>query len=435
MTREEKRKIKEEGNNEFVEFQKIETKYFKEFKKDLGKVEDPRHQSYIEYSMLEILYTMIMKNACNLQSMREMTESFNKKELIKNIGTVVGNEELEEIPHYVTINECLKRLNPEELEIFRTKMIKTLIRRKTFYEGRLLKKYWPVVVDATHICTFRKRHCKHCLTKTTTDKETGEKITIYYHNVLEAKIIFADDMVLSIGTEFVENEKENVSKQDCEINAFKRLAVKIKKAFKRLPICILGDSLYAAESIFEICESFDWSYIIRLKEKKIPTITNEFELLKDMEEGNRYEGLKWVNDIDYNNRKVHVLEYKTVEKEVKKEFCWITDIKIASKELAESIAKVGRKRWKIENEGFNIQKNHRYDITHANSLDYNAMKNHYLLIQISDILMQLYEKGSEIVKLLEKTIKNISSDLLLSFTGHITREDIFNATHPHRDAS
>ena len=435
MTRKEKRKIKEQGSNEFVEFQKTEMKYFKEFKKDLGKIEDPRHQSYIEYSMLEILYPMIMKNACNLQSMREMTESFNTKKIIKNMGTVVGNEELEEIPHYVTINECLKKLNPEELEIFRTKMIKTLIRRKTFYEGRLLGKYWPVVVDATHICTFSKRHCKHCLTKTTTDKETGEKTTIYYHNVLEAKIIFADDMVLSIGTEFVENEKESVSKQDCEIKAFKRLAVKIKKAFKRLPICILGDSLYAAESIFEICESFDWRYIIRLKEKKIPTITNEFELLKDMEEGNKYEGLKWVNDIDYNDRKVQVLEYKTVEKEVKKEFCWITDIKISSKELAESIAKFGRKRWKIENEGFNIQKNHRYDITHANSLDYNAMKNHYLLIQISDMLLQLYEKGSEVVKLLEKTIKNISSDLLLSFAGHITREDIFGSTHPFRDAS
>ena len=34
-------------------------------------------------------------------------------------------------------------------------------------------------------------------------------------------------MVLSIGSEFV----ENVAKQDCEIQAFKRLAPKIKKDF------------------------------------------------------------------------------------------------------------------------------------------------------------------------------------------------------------
>jgi hypothetical protein len=273
------------------------------------------------------------------------------------------------------------------------------------------------------------------LTKTTTNEETGEKKTIYYHNVLEAKIVFSDNMILSIGTEFVENEKENVSKQDCEINAFKRLALKLKKAYPRLPICILGDSLYAAESIFKVCEDFDWRYIIRFKEKRIPSISSEFELLKNMEEKSQNEGMKWVNDISYNKRHVHVIEYKTIEKDIKKEFCWLTDMKIFSKKQAREIVKIGRYRWKIENEGFNVQKNLRYDITHANSLNYNAMKNHYLLIQISDILLQLYEKGSEMIKLLEKTIKNISSDLLSSFSGHITREDIFNVTHPHRDAS
>jgi hypothetical protein len=435
MKREEKRKLKAKEGNAMVEFQKTERKFFKNFKKDIGKIEDPRHQSYIDYRIEEVIYPIIMKNACNLQSMREMTESFNTTEIIRNMGMILRNEELEELPHYVTINDCLKKMNPKELEKIRTSMIKALIRRKTFYDGRLLDRYWPVVVDATHICTFKERHCKHCLTKTTTNEETGEKKTIYYHNVLEAKIVFSDNMILSIGTEFVENEKENVSKQDCEINAFKRLALKLKKAYPRLPICILGDSLYAAESIFKVCEDFDWRYIIRFKEKRIPSISSEFELLKNMEEKSQNEGMKWVNDISYNKRHVHVIEYKTIEKDIKKEFCWLTDMKIFSKKQAREIVKIGRYRWKIENEGFNVQKNLRYDITHANSLNYNAMKNHYLLIQISDILLQLYEKGSEMIKLLEKTIKNISSDLLSSFSGHITREDIFNVTHPHRDAS
>ncbi|MGB8452179.1 MAG: hypothetical protein WCD89_07585 [Anaerocolumna sp.] len=83
-------------------------------------------------------------------------------------------------------------------------------------------------------------------------------------------------------------------------------------------------------------------------------------------------------------------------------------------------------RWKIENEGFNIQKNLRYEITHANSKNYNALKNHYLITQIADIILQLYEKGIPIIKELNKTIKNISSDLLASFGRQLTREDIFN---------
>ena len=52
-------------------------------------------------------------------------------------------------------------------------------------------------------------------------------------------------MVFSIGSEFVENETENVSKQDREISALKRLAKKIKKEYPRLKIIIGADALYA----------------------------------------------------------------------------------------------------------------------------------------------------------------------------------------------
>ena len=49
---------------------------------------------------------------------------------------------------------------------------------------------------------------------------------------------------------------------------------------------------------------------------------------------------------------------------------------------AGEFAKAGRGRWCIENQGFNIQKNVRYDIQHADSLDYNAMKCHYFCRQL-----------------------------------------------------
>ncbi|WP_205694291.1 hypothetical protein [Clostridium manihotivorum] len=59
-------------------------------------------------------------------------------------------------------------------------------------------------------------------------------------------------MVFSILTEFVENETESVSKQDCEINAAKRLMKKLKYKFRKLNICLLGDSLYACEPIYQL---------------------------------------------------------------------------------------------------------------------------------------------------------------------------------------
>ena len=58
------------------------------------------------------------------------------------------------------------------------------------------------------------------------------------------------------------------------------------------------------------------------------------------------------------------------------------------------IVQMGRKRWKTENEGFNEQKNGTYNISHLCSRFENALKIHYLLIQIAHTIRQLFELGS-----------------------------------------
>ena len=92
----------------------------------------------------------------------------------------------------------------------------------------------------------------------------------------------------------------------------------------------------------------------------------------------------------------------------------------------------GRSRWKIENEGFNNQKTKKYMIEHANSLNYNAMKNHYLITQLADILRQLYEKGVDKIRDLRKGIKEISFNLLESFRTRLLTDykDILNLEKP-----
>ena len=136
---------------------------------------------------------------------------------------------------------------------------------------------------------------------------------------------------------------------------------------------------------------------------------------------------EYINEIDYEGHKVNELKYReeTVEKvEVKiTNFQWITNI-IITKKNALKIADTGRLRWKIENEGFNRQKNWQGDITHACSWNEWALKNHYLMQQISDFMKQLYEYY--ILKKLGiiKKQKNISPDLLESFSWQQTAEDI-----------
>ncbi len=99
-----------------------------------------------------------------------------------------------------------------------------------------------------------------------------------------------------------------------------------------------------------------------------------------------------------------------------------------NKEIQEEIVTTGRERWKIENKGFNEQKNHGYFIQHVFSRNYNAMKNHYLLAQIAHTIRQLMENGLEIYKGHKKKLKDISSKLFELFrTRILTKEEIKEA--------
>jgi hypothetical protein len=191
----------------------------------------------------------------------------------------------------------------------------------------------------------------------------------------------------------------------------------------------LGDSLYANAPVFEICKNNNWEFLIRYKDGSIPTLAEEYKEIKNMGEAEettidieeifkrkpnelKKHQIKWVNDLIYNNYTVAVFEL-VIKGNRKKElrFQWVTSLRLNSR-TASVFAETGRKRWLIENEGFNIQKNLRYFITHANSLDYTAMKNHYLLTQMADMLLQLYERGVKGLKLIKRTIKKISEGLL-----------------------
>ncbi|MCJ7841655.1 hypothetical protein MUB24_12260 [Lederbergia sp. NSJ-179] len=150
------------------------------------------------------------------------------------------------------------------------------------------------------------------------------------HHVLEAKLVVGD-MVFSIASEFIENESEDVEKQDCERNAFYRMEKKLKNTFKRLPICIIADSLYACENVFQLCDKNKWKFLIRFKEGSIKSVMREFQSLKVLENSHSYEGISWVNDISYNERTVHVLEFVEELEKDKRTFTYITNIKVGKK--------------------------------------------------------------------------------------------------------
>lgn len=435
-----KKKILREKDKGIIDFVKMQNHFFPNFIEDLGNVDDPRKENYTDYTSEELLYPLILKNTCTIETMRQMTEWFGDANCTSNLEKLIGRK-IENIAHYDTINNFLEKLDNNELSKIKLGMIKTLIRNKSFYQARMQENQWIVILDATGLYHFHEKHCDNCLVKEITDKK-GNKKKIYYHNVLEAKIVLADNIILSLGTEFIENESEDVEKQDCEINASKRLLNKIKEEFPKLKICILGDSLYAAESIIDICKDNGWNYLLSCKDGRQKNLILDYRYVLENGEYGEKENIfkeekgtaKYVNHVEEITGKnfianIFEYDYEQINKKTNKRtmvnFQWITDIELTNRNIEEMV-KYGRKRWKIENEGFNTQKNILYKIEHLNSKNPNAMKNHYLMTQIADILMQLYLAGTKVLKELKQTIKNTSARLLETFRRAIvTDEDVF----------
>lgn len=84
------------------------------------------------------------------------------------------------------------------------------------------------------------------------------------------------------------------------------------------------------------------------------------------------------------------------------------------------IVSLGRKRWKIENEGFYNQKHRTFNISHLNSRNDNAMKVHYFFIQFAHSIRQLLEQGNLLTKSLKLKIKEVSRFLLYTLTSTIS---------------
>jgi len=437
-----RRKVKREqleGLNKPKELLKILNHFFPEFICSLGRIKDPRDPRYITYTIKTILLPKILAAVFFVESMRGMTEEFNNTKLIQNVGIILNDKDLKELPYWETINDCLKRLNPSEPEKVKDKMVNRLIRMRTFEDNRIKGKYWQILVDGTGWFSTDQPHCEHCLTRTHKNEDGGIRNIEYYHNVLEAKLVLSENVVVSIGTEFLENESANIDKQDCEISGFYRMAKAVKQKYPRLPVCITVDSLYAGKPFFDLCEKYQWKYIVRFKDGSIPSIAGEFESLKDYdntvyktemqtEDGNCIQEYRFVNDIDYGGYSIHEIECReTTEKGEAGIFRFITNIRITAKNHGEIVAS-GRRRWKIENQGFNTQKNHGYNMQHLFSHDFNAMKNHYYLIQIAHMISQLFESRFQLLREGKLTIKHLHKLLLTEFqTQTIMQSDLEEA--------
>lgn len=389
------------------ELLKIIKKYFPELTSLFASLTDKRHKSYITYKMRTIIMTRLFALLCGITTMTGINNTFNSEEAINNLSKIC-NQKLNEIPDWQTIQDVIETLDYNEIDDIRKYMFNALLRSKMFdrfrYNGCI-----QLIVDATGLTSLDYNLNGNCLSRSRDGK------TKYYKYVLEAKACFGN-IVISLDSEWILNTELNneKQKQDCEINAFKRLAPRIKNNYPKLKFIVTGDALYATTPMINICQNNKWHYIFNLKKDRLKTVYEEFEDNINYENEVSKKNYYLSSEIIFNGNKLNAFRYVEYNKDKITTFNYITDLKIDNYNISE-IVSLGRKRWKIENEGFNIQKNGTFNISHLCSRFDNALKIHYLFIQIAHTIRQLLEYGSILLKSMNlKTKKEISK--LISHT-------------------
>jgi hypothetical protein len=235
----------------------------------------------------------------------------------------------------------------------------------------------------------------------------------YYHSVVAATLVRSGShRILPLDVEQVANT-DGTEKQDCEINAAKRLVGRLRSEHRQMEIILSGDDLYSRAPFIEECLMRNLHFVFVAKpdsHKELIEWVEDFQRLGEVEEGSFHQGpaakrryFRYLiaRKVPLNQERkiwVNFIELWETDKEGRQLYqnSWVTDLEV-SQENVEQITAVGRSKWKIENEQFNVQKNHGYELEH----NYGHGKKKlsvvfYLLNLLAFVTHKIIERGDRL---------------------------------------
>lgn len=385
----------------------------------LEKIPDFRNPKKLKHKLTVLMIWGILLFVYQLSSRRQANQKLTRPMFLENLRAFFP--ELESCPHQDTLNRLLAGIDVDQIEEAHVELIRKLIRKKKFCRY-LIQNCYPIAFDGT-----QKHRGSELLDEQWQERQVGkegEKETQYYVYVLEASLAFQNGMVLPLLSEFLDYTQGDTSsnKQDCELNAFYRLAERLKRLFPRLPILVLGDGLFANGPVMALCRQYHWDFMIVLQDGSLPSVWEEVHGLRELQErnqldrtwGDRHQHFWWVNEIEYcygpnqrKRQKVHVVVCEEAWEEIDKEtnkpvaktsrHVWLSSKQLNHGNVHERCNLGARHRWGIE-EGFLVEKCHGYHYEHLFSHDWNAMRGYHYLMRIGHTLNVLAQYSTALIK-------------------------------------
>lgn len=275
--------------------------------------------------------------------------------------------------------------------------------KKLLADEKLFNRYELLTLDGTgHLCS-QNISCELCLTKALASGEVQ-----FYHGQLLASITNVKaSYALPLQFEPIQrgDTEAAYTKNDCELNAGKRLICKLRTQFPKRSFCFLADNLFAVEPTISLIQERNWHFIITAKPDRNKEVFFMFDYLHEQKrsfdfvdkEGSTHS-YRWSNGLPlkqfHKNEKiilVNLIEYQQIKStgELIYKSAWITDFEV-TKDNVRTLATAGRARFVIENRNFNEQKNLGLQTEHNFGPFGNLPNVFFGLAQIAQLITELY---------------------------------------------
>jgi hypothetical protein len=269
--------------------------------------------------------------------------------------------------------------------------------------------FYTLVLDGSDHLVSHKVECPLCL------RQKDPNGMLYRHKVLCATLVkAASHEILPIDVEAIQNG-DGQEKQDCERRAAHRVIARLRREHPKLSLVVCGDDLFACESIVALLAANRMRYVLVAKP------STHVELFRCVEAAEQW-GL--IERGQYEEGSGPKIKRRTVEYRIARAVpisaareqyatlvevwvrdvrgkllyhnSWVTNLEVTAQTVA-TIARIGRSRWKIENEQFNVHKNGGYELEH----NYGHGKNGlafvlYVLNLLAFVTHQILEMGDRL---------------------------------------
>ena len=332
-----------------------------------------------DYALSDLLmsgFAMMMFQDPSLLSFQERLRSKHQR---SNLETIFG---VRKVPKESQMRERLDEVSAEEVRVLLPLLFEEVKRagwakewQSEISDGSNAGFYYVMALDGSDYFNSEALSCKNCLVRRDRSGEVH-----YRHTVVAGTLVKSGKrLILPLDAELCAPQ-DGAEKQDCESTAGKRLIKRVGEEHPDLRLIVTGDDLYSHVPFIEACQKAGFSYVLVAK----PDSHHElFEWVEELDELEECEHVVWHVGPTCSRKFYHAriarevplrldgavkatfVEVWESDKEGKGLYrnSFVTDLDVTEKNVSEVVA-IGRSKWKIENEQFNIQKNHGYHLKH-----------------------------------------------------------------------